>query len=174
MLHSEASICKSLNWLAASAPRNLLHCRLSSRPRPVPPARPKERFSRGDFHAVPALVSTLRSRSSPLFGVPYNTYYIIGAQKAASSGRSRRSLRVRPRRGQNGAPFPFRCIQRPGTCFTGFSARAHRSHRFRDTRRGPCWPRCARPSHPGRPPAGGRRSLPQWATRYRNAQPPAG
>ena len=113
-------------------------------------------------------------RSSPLFGVPYNTYYNIGAQKATSSGRSRRSLRVRPRRGQNGAPFPFRRIQRPGTCFTVFSARAHRSHRFRDTRRGPCWPRCARPSHPGRPPAGGRRSLPQWATRYRNAQPPAG
>lgn len=101
-------------------------------------------------------------------------HIIIGAQKATSSGRSRRSLRVRPRRGQNGAPFPFRRIQRPGTCFIGFSARAHRSHRFRDTRRGPCWPRCARPSHPGRPPAGGRRSLPQWATRYRNAQPPAG
>lgn len=80
MLHSEASICKSLNWLAASAPRNLLHCRLSSRPRPVPPARPKERFSRGDFHAVPTLVSTLRSRSSPLFGVPYNTYYNGGTE----------------------------------------------------------------------------------------------
>ena len=169
MLHSEASICKSLNWLAASAPRNLLHCRLSSRPRPVPPARPKERFSRGDFHAVPALVSTLRPCSASFI-----IHIIIGAQKATSSGRSRRSLRVRPRRGRDGAPFPFRRIQRPGTCFTGFSARAHRSHRFRDTQRGPCWPRCARPSHPGRPPAGGRRSLPQWATRYRNAQPPAG
>lgn len=169
MLHSEASICKSLNWLAASAPRNLLHCRLSSRPRPVHPARPKERFSRGDFHAVPALVSALRPCSASLI-----IHIIIGAQKTTSSGRSRPSLRVRPRRGQNGAPFPFRRIQRPGTCFTGFSARAHRSHRFRDTRRGPCWPRCARPSHPGRPPAGGRRFLPQWATRYRNVQPPAG
>ncbi len=169
MLHSEASICKSLDWLAASAPRNLFHCRLSSRPRPVPPARPKERFSRGDFHAVPALVSTLRPCSASLI-----IHIIIGAQKTTSSGRSRRSLRIRPKRGQNGAPFPFRCIQRPGTCFAGFSARAHRSHRFRDTRRGPCWPRCARPSHLGRPPAGGRRSLPQWATRYRNAQPPAG
>ena len=169
MLHSETSICKSLNWLAASAPRNRIHCRLSSRPRPVPPARPKERFSRGDFHAVSALVSALRPCSASLI-----IHIIIGAQKATSSGRSRRSLRVRPRRGQNGAPFPFRRIQRPGTCFAGFSARAHRSHRFRDTRRGPCWPRCARPSHPGRPPAGGRRSLPQWATRYRNAQPPAG
>ena len=169
MLHSEASICKSLNWLAAPAPRNRIHCRLSSRPRPVHPARPKERFSRGDFHAVPALVSALRPCSASLI-----IHIIIGAQKTTSSGRSRRSLRVRPRRGQNGASFPFRRIQRPGTCFIGFSARAHRSHRFRDTRRGPCWPRCARPSHPGRPPAGGRRSLPQWATRYRNAQPPAG
>ena len=158
----------------------LARCLRASKPDSLPiefPAAPgasgaaEGKIQQRGFHAVSALVSApaLHPCSASLI-----IHIIIGAQKATSSGRSRRSLRVRPKRGQNGAPFPFRRIQRPGTCFIGFSARAHRSHRFRDTRRGPCWPRCARPSHPGRPPAGGRRSLPQWATRYRNAQPPAG
>ena len=116
MLHSEASICKSLNWLAAPAPRNRIHCRLSSRPRPVHPARPKERFSRGDFHAVPALVSTLRSRSSPLFGVPYNTYYNGGTESRQFRAEPPFAARP-PQTWTEWGAFPLPAHSTPGNVF---------------------------------------------------------
>lgn len=146
------------------------------RARPAHSACLRQAFSR-DSRACLQPISAFRSRSAPLFRALYNTYYNRGAEShwfEAMAGRRCRSLRARLWLVQDGPPFPFRCVQHPETCFVGISAWTHRSRRLRDTQRGPCWPHCARPSHPGRPPAGGRRSPPQWAIRCRNARPPAG